>query len=118
MKQPTKRSAKPMAPTKASTTSKPVKTSPPPSPAYDLEGSDHRDPALRDTAGPRSMAGASLVVAVALVAILGFGLWISSSIQAPPPDGSNAVETGSTTQAQPGTSPEQQPAPDQGTSQQ
>ncbi len=109
MKQPIKRSAK----------STPVKTPPPPSPAYDLEGSDHRDPASRDTAGPRSMAGASLVVAVAVVAILGFGLWIFSSIQAPPPDGSNAVETGSTTQAQPGTSPEQQPAPSQqGTTQQ
>ena len=65
------------------------------------------------------MAGASLVVAVAVVAILGFGLWISSTIQPPPPDGSNTVETGSTTQAQPGTSPEQQPAPSQqGTTQQ
>ena len=109
MKQPSKRTVKP-ARTKTSA----------PSPAYDPAGSDHRDPALRDTAGsgPRAMGGASLVVAVALVAILGFGLWVFSSISAPPPGGSDAVETGSTTQAQPGTSPEQQQPPAQGTTQQ
>jgi hypothetical protein len=109
VKQPSKRTTKP-ARTKTSA----------PSPAYDPAGSDHRDPALRDTAGsgPRAMGGASLVVAVALVAILGFGLWVFSSISTPPPGGTDAVETGSTTQAQPGTSPEQQPPPAQGTTQQ
>ena len=104
MKQPSKR------------TTKPAQTrTPAPSPAYDPVGSDNRDPALRDTAGPgpRAMGGASLVVAVAIVAILGFGLWVYSSISTPQPGGTDAVETGSTTQAQPGTSPEQRPPPAQ-----